>query len=282
MSARPATVVVDAALHALALVPLAGPASLYDPRYAAWARASLPAACVAPVLSDAPLIAALASRAGEAALALQHLPWAWEGPDDFVSAAREPVAPSDHPSREALRRLSLAHPELCELARCAVALCLPAYRRAHDELVAPLARRAVGALRPALDALSAVAPAIDDTDVVLALALGGRGRALDRALTVGVAHAWNALSPEDIAQQCLHERAVSLASRLAPSRVDHWRWVESVAVRAVDLCLEATPFAPARERWRARHDLSALDDVDEAAALAVRASLTRGAGQTRA
>ncbi|MEZ4409712.1 MAG: hypothetical protein R3A52_25055 [Polyangiales bacterium] len=282
MSARPASVVVDAALHALALVPLAGPASLQDPRYAAWARASLPPACVDPTRSDAPLIAALAARAGDAALALQSLPWAWGSVDDFTAAARDPIAPSGVPARESLRRLSLAHPELCEIARCAVALCLPAYARAHAEVVAPLTLAAAREVDRALDDLASVAPAMHDIDVVLAFALGGRGRALDHALTAGVPHPWNALAPEDIAQQCLHERAVTLASALCPRGVDRWRWVESVAVRAVDLSLDGSPFAPSRERWRARHDLSPLGDADPRAVVTVCAALTRGAGGTRA
>lgn len=253
---------LDAAFHSLALVPLPAPANLSNPLYKAWALDALSPRAVEPLVTDSTLLASLARRAPTEALKLQLLPWAWSSPSDFLSAARTPISQSDEPAREALRSLSETSPELCELMRCALALCLPTYVSMHPTVVSPDTLSAVSGTRRAIASLGVVVPSMNDIDVVLCNALGGHGRVYRETIYVGVAEGWCTLGADDIAQQCLHEHAVAQAVKRVGRGPEAWAKTESLAVRAVDRLLENTVFYAARERWKARHDLTFIDTED--------------------
>ena len=259
------------ALHALAHLPLAGPGSLHDPRYVAWARARLPEEAVAPVARDAATIAALHEAAGRPA-ALQLVPELHDALDVFVATGRRELRALDGRSAHAgaLAALRALDPALVELLRAGMLLAAPAWR---DAWPAEACERGVELLAPALDEARELCPALAEAGVEVAWALGARGRAFASRILVGAPGDWGGLAPETAAVLAMHEASVRAAGG---DFVDaEWAALGAVA-RAVDGA--SPPLRAAHRAWLAGLSLDALlpeavarGRTDEATASTLRA-----------
>lgn len=279
--AAPAPAVVELALHALAFAPMPEPGSLFDPRYVAWCRGQLPSAAWQVLADDAPLLAALAACAGPAWWSLQGLAFAHRDLSALVAAGARPLDARDRADAPqpaagtALRELASAHESLVEVARADAALVARAYAEAHRTVIAPALAVALDDARPALAAAAARVPSLARVPVLLSFTLGPRGRSFGETLVVGAPSAWSPLPASRPAVLAVHERAVSLAARLAAGD-PHTRWArsEAAALRAVALHLADSPLASDWERWRETVDASGLEDAADAKDVAaVRAAL---------
>jgi hypothetical protein len=233
-------------------------ASLFDPRYVAWAARSLPEGAVLPAARDAELIGALlgATPGGHR---LQGLLRAHDDLEGLVHSATH-----DLPAG-ALEGLAAERPDLVELVRCAAALAAPDYAEAWESL------GLAGACDPVRDALAASGlRSLGGARVLLSHPLGARGRGFGDAVMIGAPTDWSGLGAADVAVRAAHEHAVEIASvhvRVADD-AERWARTEALALGALATRLEGTPLAAAHAAYMTSLDLSGLPTEVDGAVLA--------------
>ncbi|MBI5512771.1 MAG: hypothetical protein HY909_03335 [Deltaproteobacteria bacterium] len=280
----------EALFHVLSWLRVDDASCLWDADYERWAREALPAAALDPLDEDRALLGALYQRSLPGARLLHALDLLHGDSLGQREGLRHTLAElaggalAGTCDRGLLAALSSLEPALVELTRVALARVLPAWERAMAALEPTLAQ-GFTALESALHEASR---AVDLRGVTVwaALPLGLRGRSRGGEVLVGLPGAWGAACAPQVAQQALHERAVGLASEavgegLGPE-ARHLA-VEATAVRALDLALRGTGLEAERGRWRARHDLTALErpgtSAEDAARAVVRRLRRRGYGE---
>ncbi|HEY4116616.1 MAG TPA: hypothetical protein VGM56_02120 [Byssovorax sp.] len=244
----------DVAAHLLAHVPvpasaprLARAASLWDARYVAWARATLPEATIGPIVRDAALLGALVGR-GPGGHRLQAMLGLHDDAEGWARAARVDVGELARGwAADALVALADDARELVEVARADAGLVAWSYARARDGAIAREIDEATAAVAGRLSELLEAVPAIAGARVMLSHPLGRCGRALPDAIVVGAPAAWNGLDADEAAVRVAHEVAVHLATGALGAEGDETRWlgVEAAALDAVALRLAGTPFSRA-------------------------------------
>jgi hypothetical protein len=236
-----------------AMAPLVRAASLHDARYVAWARRALPSEAVEPVARDAPLLAALLARASDG-----HLLQALLGLHGDAGAARAAGAtelddvalPAASWAAAALRALARSGAEdLVELARCDLALVVPAYASRWASELAPALESWRAPIASALAEASRDVPSLAGARVAIAHPLGRRGRALPDRIVVGAPTAWSGGDAATSAALAVHEHAVEVATTTLEVR----------GLETPDLEGTTGPRAAAR-RW-ASAERAALDAV---------------------
>lgn len=259
---------LEALAHVLAHAPLgreAGlverAASLYEPRYVAWARDALPREAVQAALLDAAVSGALLAREGAAAVQLAFVLF----DDDTrarATADRSLVELARDERERALVRALVAHEAAAELVRAAALLSLDPLERALSGPLDPLAARGRDEVARAWDEVGRELPAARRA-LEVSLLFGPRGRALGARLVVGGPAPFHDGSGERAAQQALHELGVEAASRVvlasqARSGEAYHVAVERLALAAVDAALAGTTLAAARQAFVGSLDLRAL------------------------
>ena len=236
--------VTQLALHALALVPIAGPGNLHDPAYTRWAEEHLPTEAIDPITRDAPLISAHADAA------LQWVPELFRDIAQLqASAAIDELRPSDVHRQDALWAWRSASPA-GELLRAAMGLAALAFRDAWPrDRCAEAADRHRGIFERA----ARLHPALGRARVELAWPLGARGRAFPSRVIVGVPEDWTGLAPETPAVLALHEAAVR--ERAGGYTVVEWGALCEVASRVADA---DEALRDAHRAWLATLSLEAL------------------------
>jgi len=147
---------------------------------------------------------------------------------------------------------------LVELLLCDMALAAPAFSSSGGPWLGAISRGGHGALTEELEALAAIAPRLEVTNVVASAALGASGRGFGRAdaPTVFCGLGGGAAQAREAALLVLHEVAV-VAAR-AP-----YGPAERAAIEATARLVEGTPFAPAHARRTARLDLAHLPPPED-------------------
>jgi hypothetical protein len=202
------------ALHALAHLPIEGPARLMDRGYLEWTTTNLPEGARTPIARDAQVLASLCARTPTAASLLQAAPELFADIAQLrASAARDLAELGDaevaDPRLLAAYRASDA--TLVELWRAAVALAAPPFAAEwHGGLRARCAE-GLEAVRGPLAEARRLHPALSEALIELAWPLGPRGRAFARRILVGVPGDWGELAAEIPAVVAMHEAAVRAA-----------------------------------------------------------------------
>lgn len=252
MRVEPAPAFAALALHGMAHVPLARPASLFDPRYVAWCASALPREAREPLASDGPALGAEAMRGG-ADLAMQWLPRLHRDIAAFVRVARRDLAeltPADVDDARALLALTAPAPTAIEWLRADLALAAAAFAA-----WLPMAEAALGAACDDVRSALALVPAAQrPARVHLVWALGPRGRGFEDGVLVGAPAPWNDVDAPLAAVLALHEHAVVRAHGGYAER-------EWSALRSVARLLVGSPLAGAHARWLGGLDLSGLETV---------------------
>jgi hypothetical protein len=237
----------------------------------AWAARALPSAATATIAEDARLLASLlASQPG--GHVLQWLLVLHEDPAQLDAAAAgelDALSAVDVASPVALAALRAASSSLpaVEIARCAIALAAPSYRKAWPELVRPELAATLEALRGTLAAAVRWVPSLRAARVRLSHPLGRCGRAFPDRFLVGPTGGPPGASEgrsEVIAARLVHE----LAARVAGEVVDRvlseataevrWAVSEDLALIAAGRRLAGSSLAAAHEAFVASLDRTAL------------------------
>ena len=209
--ARP---VIALGLHALALVPVSGTASLWSRAYRDWLRGSAPALAEGTLDRDGRHLAPAVD--GAALRALQWLPLLHQDLATLRAAATTDLAalPAS-PARDALRAVA----NQAELLRAGMALDADAFLRAWTGPWRAVQDAAIPALAPWLDAaIRTVAPSLAHVPIRLAPALASRGRGFPGMILVGVPGIAGA-ETRTVAVVALHEHFVREAAHEAPEVV---------------------------------------------------------------
>lgn len=250
----------ELAHHALAHVDARDPSSLYDPRYLAWARESLPEDVWRPLAEDSEVLGRAYRDVAPRAWALSGLAVAFDDGGRFVTAARSgdvagwDDAVFDEPSYGApLRSLAREAPALVEVLVADLRLVLPAWTRHWETTVLPALEGCRDAVSGWAERVGERAGAMRDATLWLSCPLGVRGRAFGKQrLCAGAPLPWNGLPPSHAAMQWLHERAVTEAG-------GGYLDAESLAWRAVTELLRGTPLEAEHRGWQGRYDARAIE-----------------------
>ncbi len=249
----PAPAAREWVLHGLALLPVRDhPASLWDPRYVAHARATVPPACDALLREDADALALRFSAAN--AVELHALPAAFESMSALVAVAKDPLDRSivgvDH---RAIERCLARDRDLTEWLLLDLAYGATEYEAHHRAHVEPALREACDRALPALAIARTVDPSLDRSTIELSSALGLRGRAFASDwFMVGATGLWCPHDESRLAVQALHERAVTSAPFHDYLRAE---WHALVAL-AHDVA--SSPLASAHAAWLDSMELGSL------------------------
>lgn len=214
-------------------------ASVFEPRYVAFARAAFPSGACAWIDRDRELLGRLWARATPSEIArVAALPFVAKGQLDRStrSALVDPVG--DAPPAV-----------LCELVLCDMQLSREGFRRAHEDVIGPELARACQQVRETMAEARDVAPALGRFDIELSFVLGPRGRTSGTRISVGAPAAWNRLDPGWAAMMSLHECAVALAGGEPAS--SSYRTAEALALRAVGRLDLPERLMGLHESWRA-------------------------------
>lgn len=252
LRASPAPCATELALHGLAFLSVGQhPASLFEPRYHAFARDAYGADCCATLEEDGGVLGARMAQLDNTPL--HALPAAIESTRALVAVARDPSAQVDGVHRATLDACLARDPEGAEWLLCDLALCARAFEARFEARVRPAIQRACDELEPALAEALAVAPDLARFRVSLTAALGERGRGFSpRWLLTGASGLWSPHGAEHSAVMILHEHAVSTA----PSH-DYLRaeWHALVTLAQV---IERSSLRDAHARWLASLELTSL------------------------
>lgn len=260
---RAASVYTEVVFHLLAFVPvdrgapaLARAASLWSPRYQAYAKAQLPRDAVEPCERDGALLGSLLSRP-EVATTMQLLAILHQDvPQALRSALRNvgELRPGDVDSPGALAALRTLPAEPVEIARIAVALAAPEVESVYEAVIGPFVSATIAEMAPHLAACAAAIPALGTADIRLSATLGPHGRGYGDTVIVGSeALPTDAPEPWGPITLAVHELSVQAASRaLQVTGIDPtWARAERVALLASERALKGTPLEPHYARWRA-------------------------------
>lgn len=263
MRVEPVDSFAELVFHGLAHVPMKGVGSLFDPRYVAWSRDTLPEAAREPLATDAPAIGAQVDLL-DAGLALQWLPRLHPSLDAFARTARRELAElseADGCDATALRSLRSVDPRAVEWLRADLLLASRPFGSAR-EVVGRELREACDAIEAAL---SLAPDAARPESVRVAWALGAHGRGFDDGIVVGACAPWNGLDAATPAAIAMHEHAVLRATG------DHAQR-EWTALASVARALSDGPHAlwDAHTRW-----VASLELVDLASAAVARGEIDR-------
>lgn len=281
----------DLVFHALAFVPAAAgapaasrAASLFDPRWIAFARGTMEEEAFAPIAEDAGVLSGLLAPV-EVAHGIGWLAELFDDVEPMRRCARrglDELTEGDVASPVALFALRGLPAAAVEILRADLALMARAFEGAHARTLGPHRDRALAAMRARAAQLPgwlarALAP------VELSATLGEHGRGFERAIVVGVAgRPGEEVDPDASLIWAIHEVVVQRAAALArEGGASGWARVEAIALTAEEHLLRETPLRAAFEGWSARLDRSGLAPVDggvRAAASTVLASLTTPPG----
>lgn len=267
MSVSRATDFADLVFHALAFVPIRGPARIHDERYVRWARATLEPTAWEVLVEDAPAIVALHER-DPRAVRVQVLPMVHRSIEGFLASARRELpelGDDDVDDPQALALLRSASAPLVDLLRADLALIARAYATARQTWTAA-AQHACDEVRALLGGARLADPDLAGAPIELAWALGTHGRALGPTLIAGSPAPWNDTTAATAMVIALHEHAVRRVSRtLSPDLEDHERWAQSEWAAISDLAARIDRAPPelraAHGAWLAALDLRELEEA---------------------
>lgn len=271
----------DLVLHVMAHVRMAGPGCLFDARYVDGAASSMPPR---------------ERRWLDEGVAVFERAWGVHMPD---AVHGWPQLLGSIGSLRAVARLELAElrpehvrdagmlavvqrrggPDL-ELLHATLCLLGPWFERWREEVVAPRLHEAMRQVEPWYEEAARLWPALDESPVELAWALGEHGRAFRGRIVVGAPAPWNGLDARSPAVLALHERLVTDSDEPGYAGME---W-EALTGLAALMRRAETPLAPVHARWVASLDLrSVLDGLPhERLTPAERQALVReGEGRAR-
>lgn len=231
MMARPVDALTGLVLHVMAHVRLAGPGTLYDPRYVAWVVQAAPAEHVARLHEGAAILERAWSTSTP--MSVHAWPTLYRSVDELRALGDAPFA-SLRPEQvrsprllEALQRLEPAPTQHVHAMLVAAAAGYDSLRRARID--AELAA-AIELMAPWWEPAVALVPTLGRSEVALCHALGPRGRVYGHRIVVGAPAPWNELDPRISVVLALHEQLVHDCEHSAYARVE-WAALTGLSAR---------------------------------------------------
>lgn len=247
----------DLVLHVLAHMPIAEPGNLHDPRYVAWARASMPAP-EAEWLSEGAAVLGRAWAAG-APPVVHAWPELFDSIEAFYSVAAQELAslrPEQTRAPEVLRAAQRAGGADLELFHATLGALAPWYSEWRARIIAPLFRKARFGVSFWVGDVLECMPTLAQTRLELACALGAHGRAFPTRIVVGIPTDWNFLDERLPAVLAMHEQMVRESGESDYVEAE-WAALIGLAARVAGLSIQ---MRNAHSNWLASLELGPLLD----------------------